>query len=96
MSFLRDSNNTYIENLSYHEDESVVSYRPELNLLDRMAMYYAKIRRTYEATVGDNVLQLMNRIFTHQGRNFFGVDAQHNWRDGNQHIKFIEVTNNNE
>ena len=96
VSFLRDSNNTYIENLSYHEDESVVSYRPELNLLDRMVMYYAKIRRTYEATVGDNVLQLMNRIFTHQGRNFFGVDAQHNWRDGNQHIKFIEVTNNNE
>ena len=96
VSFLRDSSNAYIENLSYHEDESVVSYRPELNLLDRMAMYYAKIRRTYEATVGDNVLQLMNRIFTHQDRNFFGVDAQHNWRDGNQHIKFIEVTNNNE
>lgn len=97
ISFLRNANNAYLETMTYREgSSSTVTERPELNLLDRMVKYYSKIRRTYEAVVRDRVSDIFNCVYTDQGRAFMAVDADHNWRDGKQRLKFIEVTADNE
>lgn len=97
ISFLRNANNAYIETMTYRKgSSSTVTERPELNLLDRMVKYYSKIRRTYEAVVRDRVSDIFNCVYTDQGRAFMAVDADHNWRDGKQRLKFIEVTADNE
>ena len=96
VSFLLDANNAYIETMSYRENGTEVTERPELNLLDRMVMYYNKVRRTYEAVVRDRVNDIFNCVYTDHGRAFMAVDSDHNWRDGLQKIKFLEVTADNE
>lgn len=96
VSFLLDANNAYIETMSYRKNGTEVTERPELNLLDRMVMYYNKVRRTYEAVVRDRVSDIFNCVYTDHGRAFMAVDSDHNWRDGWQKIKFLEVTADNE
>ena len=82
--------------MSYRKNGREVTERPELNLLDRMVMYYNKVRRTYEAVVRDRVSDIFNCVYTDHGRAFMAVDSDHNWRDGVQKIKFLEVTADNE
>ena len=96
VSFLRDANNAYIETMSYRKNGTEVTERPELNLLDRMSLHYNKVRRTYEAVVRDRVNDIFNCVYTYHGRAFMAVDSDHNWRDGLQKIKFLEVTADNE
>ena len=94
--FLEDDNLNFIENLKYLSSisgSSIISLtkRPEEHLLDRMAAHYNQIRRTFIGVVQTGVDIAFQR-FTFNGRNYFGIDKQHNWRDDTQEVKFIEVS----
>ena len=84
--FIKSNATTYIETLSY----SGVNQRPEMHLLGRMASYYDRVRQTLRAKVGTG-LGLFDTLYSHGGRVFVGIDAQHNWRDDTQEVEFIEV-----
>jgi hypothetical protein len=84
--FIKSNATTYIESLSYNG----VSQRPEMHLLDRMVSYYDRVRQTLRAKVGTG-LGLFDTLYSHGGRVFVGIDAQHNWRDDTQEVEFIEV-----
>ena len=84
--FIKSNATTYIETLSYNG----VSQRPEMHLLERMVTYYDRVRQTLRAKVGTG-LGLLDTLYSHGGRVFVGIDAQHNWRDDTQEVEFIEV-----
>ena len=84
--FIKSDATTYIETLSY----SGVSQRPEMHLISRMASYYDRVRQTLMATVGTG-RDLFSTLYSHGGRVFVGIDANHNWRDDIQDVQFIEV-----
>ena len=84
--FIKSDATTYIESLSY----SGVSQRPEMHLLNRMVSYYDRVRQILRAKVGTGH-GLFNTLYSHGGRVFVGIDAQHNWRDDTQEVEFIEV-----
>jgi hypothetical protein len=85
-ALIKSDATTYIETLSY----GGVSERPEMHLLDRMVSYYDRVRQTLRAKVGTG-LGLFGTLYSHGGRVFVGIDAQHNWRDDTQEVEFIEV-----
>ena len=66
------------------------SHRPEMHLLGRMVSYYNHIRLGMRAIVADDQ-NLISKLWSHGGRVFIGIDAQHNWRDDTQEVEFIEV-----
>lgn len=90
-SFIKNSSGVFIESLTYRTNTSTQEERPEINLLGRMVAQYGQVRRTFKAVVQSG-LDLITTRYIYLGRRFFGVDAQHNWRDDEQQIKFIEVT----
>lgn len=85
-ALIKSDATTYIETLSY----GGVNERPEMHLLDRMVSYYDRVRQTLRAKVGTG-LGLFGTLYSHGGRVFVGIDAQHNWRDDTQEVEFIEV-----
>lgn len=91
--FIRDANNAYIETFEYYNADAtdVVTERPEMNLLGRMVEQCGCARRTFRAVV-QSALDLIGTRYTMLSKAFFGVDAQHNWRDDEQEVKLIEVT----
>ena len=87
-SFLMFDSSTYVNILN--------GARPEKKLLDRMGFQYNGVKRTYKAVAATG-LDLLTVIYTLPNgvlspSRFFGIDAQHNWRDETQEVKFIEVT----
>lgn len=92
-SFVRTSaKGEYLEELTYRTSSGTYNQRPEIHLVNRMARYYSKMRRAISATVKSG-LDLFKHLYTYNGRTFFGIDASHNWRDDEQQVKFMEVTN---
>lgn len=92
-SFVRTSSaGDYLENMTYRNSSGTYGERPEIHLLKRLAKYYSKMRRTMSATIkaGNDIFRT---LYKHNGRTFFGIDASHNWRDDEQQVKFMEVTN---
>lgn len=94
--FIEDGNLNFVDTFLYLRNRYQgrmlsISKRPELYLLDRMAAHYNQIRRTYIGVVQTGVDIALQR-FTLNGRNYFGIDKQHNWRDDTQEVKFIEVS----
>lgn len=95
-SFVRNTTDAgYLTQLTYNGMAGEYTERPELHLLDRMAKYYARMRRNMKATLKAG-LDLVTTIYTYRGRNFFGIDAKHNWRDDTQEVTFMEFTNDKE
>lgn len=89
--FLLDRSDQKFESLSYSTTASQTkSERPEINLLNRIAAQCQTVRRNYTGQVksGINLIQ----PFSYLSKRFFGIDANHNWRDDIQDVKFIEVT----
>ena len=98
-SFLRDEQGAYIETIRYLSDYAL--HRPEEELLERMKDYYSVSRKTYRATaevkpiISDSRERGLPEIFPQIGnRTFMAVDADHDWREDTQKIKFIEVYKN--
>lgn len=90
-TFIRNANNDYIESMTYLTANSgTVSDRPETRLLSRMAAQYSTVRRTLSATV-QRGLELMHTLYTKDGKTYFGIKAQTNWRDDTEQVKFLEV-----
>lgn len=89
--FIQDSDNNYVEIFQYNGQSAPISQRPELNLLERMKQQYRYIRHTFVGEV-ETGIGIHLKKFTHNNKNFFGIDKQHNWRDETQEVKFIEVT----
>ena len=88
-----DDANTNIQELAYNEEGQTEVYdeRPEMHLLDRMESIYGSVRRTFKAIVATGN-DIFKKRYANSGRNYVGIDAQHNWRDETQEVKFIEVT----
>lgn len=94
--FLQNENDEYIEGFTYNTGEnSTVTQRPELRLLDRMAAYLNQVRRTHDAVVHHG-LNIFSQLYVYLSRVYMAVDATHNWRDNRQTLKFIEVTGQGE
>lgn len=85
-SFLTNSAGDYAETLTYNDG----TQRPEINLLQRMANFYCTARWILSPVISEIVEQMFRR-YTYKGRTFFGVVSQHNWRDNEQKMKFLEV-----
>ena len=86
-TFIMSPAGEYIEELIYTDN---TTDRPELRLLQRMVAHYGIARRTMKAVlrgIGD----IMESLFSIDSKNFFALDATHNWRDDEQEIKFIEI-----
>lgn len=90
-SFIKRSSSEFIETLTYLTAGGTANGRPEINLLSRMVTQYNQVRRMYRAVLASG-LELITCRYTYNGRKYFAVDAQHNWRDDIQEVKFIEVT----
>lgn len=89
--FLIDRNNQKFESISYWIDSNQTkTERPEMNLLNRIAAQYQAVRRNYTAMLKSGI-DLISP-FSYLSKRFFGIDAQHNWRDDTQEVKFIEVS----
>ena len=81
----------YIERLPYLQDASTTyNERPELHLLNRMEKQCGVIRRTLTATV-QNMLNTFNCLHTYQGKTYYGIHQEVNYRDDKASMKFIEV-----
>lgn len=85
-SFIKSDESTFIETLSY----SGGNFRPEAHLLGRMASQYGSVRRTYTGIVESDVCNPLT-YYTHDGKTLIPIDQNHNWRDDEQEVKFIEV-----
>ena len=92
--FLRDRDNAYIEQISYFGEDPRIIYeqqRPEMHLLDRVVAYYSEVRRAFNGIIAIGIEIMLTR-YTYLSRVFMAIDANHNWRDDEQNVKFIEVT----
>ena len=87
-TFLKKYSGTWLENVLYSDN---TESRPEIRLLSRIAAQFAISRRKYRAVV-DSDLDIMESTYTYLNRRFFGVDVNHNWRDDEQEVEFIEVS----
>lgn len=106
-TFLRKNDGTYLDNIMYYYRDSdtmrVVGKRPEEELLARMKDYYSVSRKTYraiaevkpyivtsaeEGTREKGLPEIYPQIGT---GTFMAVDADHDWREDTQKIKFIEI-----
>lgn len=90
-SFIKINSTDFAEAINYYTANNTISKRPELHLLDRMVEQYNQVRRTFKAQIASG-LELLKTRYTYLSRAFFAVDAQHNWRDDTQEVKFIEVS----
>ena len=106
-TFLRKNDGTYLDYIMYYYREGdimrVVGKRPEEELLARMKDYYSVSRKTYRATaevkpyivtsVEEGTREKgLPEIYPQIGTGtFMVVDADHDWREDTQKIKFIEV-----
>ncbi len=80
----------FINSLDYFDISGISAVRPEVRLLDRLAAYYSETRRTLQATLRSG-LDLQTTRYLYRDRLYFGIDAQHNWREDTQEVKFIEA-----
>ena len=81
----------YLERLPYMQTASTTyNERPELHLLNRMEKQCGVIRRTLTATV-QNMLNTFNCLHTYQGKTYYGIHQEVNYRDDKASMKFIEV-----
>lgn len=87
-TFIMTYDGEYMEEIDYDDN---TSDRPEVRLLNRIVEQMGIARQTYK-TIVQNVGSIMAKTFTQYGRKFFAVDANHNWRDDEQEVKFIEVS----
>ena len=55
-----------------------------------MASQYGSVRRTYTGIVASDVCHPLTYC-THDGKTLIPIDQNHNWRDDEQEVKFIEV-----
>ena len=90
-NFLKSDSTTYLQTVTFNTDGGSVTERPEMHLLSRIANYYNTVRRTFKGIV-DAGQDLILPRFNYISKKFMAVDAQHNWRDETQEVKFIEVT----
>lgn len=89
-SFILLADGSYIEQFSYGTSESHVQERPEVNLLGRLAVQSALVRSIHQATIAKGN-DYMHTLYSRDGKIYFGVRAQMNWRDDSENVKFIEV-----
>ena len=87
---LNPSTSEDVQKFNYINVDGTSEERPERHLLNRMAIYYNEVRRSLRATIHSG-LDLMLARYQYKNRLYFGVDAQHNWRDDTQEVKFIEA-----
>lgn len=106
-TFLRKNDGTYLDYIMYYYRDGdtmrVVGKRPEEELLARMKDYYSVSRKTYRAiaevkpyivtSVEEGTREKgLPEIYPHiGGGTYMVVDADHDWREDTQKIKFIEV-----
>ena len=87
---LNPSTGEEVQKFDYINVDGTSDERPERHLLNRMAIYYNEVRRSLRATIHSG-LDLMLSRYLYNNRLYFGIDAQHNWRDDTQEVKFIEA-----
>lgn len=86
------SNGAIIQRFGYWLNASSTFVdRPEMRLLARMAAQFSQVRRTLTAII-ESGIELMLTRYQNNGRKFFGIKTNTNWRDDIQEVKFIEVT----
>lgn len=103
-TFLRNADGTYLSTIRYlfgPDPGSLNKKRPEDELLERMVAYHSITRRTYRAVIEKsiyrelgihNLIKGLPEIYPQIGTGtFMAVDADHDWREDTQKIKFIEV-----
>jgi hypothetical protein len=97
-SFLR-----YYENGQYLPLEQIImydmmnpsseqehDYRPELEVLDRMKLYYDQTHKVYSMEVKDDK-ELVATFLRYNNALYLPVISKHNWRDGVIKLKLIDI-----
>lgn len=97
-SFLR-----YYENGQYLPIEQIImydmmnpgsgqehDYRPELEVLDRMKLYYDRTHKVYSMEVKDDK-ELAATFLSYNNALYLPVIIKHNWRDGVIKLKLIDI-----
>lgn len=91
--FILNNAENKIESITYWiTDQETKDERPEINLLNRIAAQYQTVRRNYTAKINNGNFFDITKPFSYLSKRFFAIDAQHNWRDDTQEVKFIEVS----
>lgn len=107
-ALIKDASDEYVEQMTYgggdsYTRSSTTGYtdRPEKHLLNRMAKYYARVRREIVTEVREktDLLTYYTQVIdTHarryllgDGRIYMAIDAEHDWRENRQKLKLLEV-----
>lgn len=88
--FILNDDREYVQAILYRTTTGETPERPEMHLLDRLATYYSAIRRSY-MLVGSADASLLTDRYDCNGVTTVAIDANHNWSENTQKIKFIEI-----
>ena len=88
--FLKQNTTDYLDIVTYHTTTSTTDVRPEIHLLNRMAVQYNQVRRTFIGIIQRGI-EVMKTRYTYLGRKFMGIKKQTDWRNDVEEVKFIEV-----
>lgn len=86
-TFINNANNEHIESFTYRGN---VTERPEEHLLNRMVAQYQRARCRLTAGIQTD-LDVMRTVYDKDGKRYFGINADINYRDDKASMKFIEV-----
>lgn len=96
--FLRNTStyNDYLEVMLYRANTAGTiskQQRIEVHLVERMMAYYNKSRQMLSADIKQGE-DFFTKRWSYNGKTFFGVDANHNWKLNRQNIYFFETLEN--
>ena len=90
-SFIRrttSGGSDYITEIPFTADR--IYQRPELHLLNRMVAQYQRVRCHLTAGIQTD-LEVMRTVYDKDGKRYFGIKAETDYRDDTASMKFIEV-----
>lgn len=88
--FILNDDGEYVQAILYRTPTGENPERPEMHLLDRQVAFYSSIRRTYTLICTTGASLLTDR-YDCNGVTTVAIDANHNWSENTQKIKFIEI-----
>lgn len=82
--------NKWLTSMEYDQGGTTRLIRPELYLLNRMAIYFAQVRQTMIQDC-DFPVDMYKTRYTYDGKKFIAIDKRHEWNEDIQTIKFVEI-----
>lgn len=90
LSFIKDGEGNYLSAFDYIAHGLTRTYRPELYVLNQMARYFIKSRRTYRQ-ICNAVQPLCAGRWQYDGNIFMAISAKRKWREKTSNVKLLEI-----